>query len=78
MKGVQELLEKHIWQKLKTEQDAVIVVDKTGLPFAGAGMNASTRDLARFGQMILNDGIYEREQIVPKEWIDSTRMGDDG
>ena len=75
---VQDLLEKHIWQKLKTEQDAVIVVDKTGLPFAGAGMNACTRDLARFGQMILNDGTYEREQIVPKEWIDSTRMGDDG
>ena len=75
---VQDLLEKHLWKKLKTEQDAVIVVDKTGLPFVGAGMNACTRDLARFGQMILNDGLYEEEQIVPKEWIDSTRMGDDG
>ena len=77
-KRVQDLLEKHLWQKLKTEQDAVIVVDKTGLPFVGAGMNACTRDLARFGQMILNDGLYEEEQIVPKEWIDSTRIGDDG
>ena len=75
---VQDLLEKHLWQKLKTEQDAVLVVDKTGLPFVGAGMNACTRDLARFGQMILNDGLYEEEQIVPKEWIDSTRIGDDG
>jgi CubicO group peptidase (beta-lactamase class C family) len=72
------LLEKHIWQKLRTEQDAVIVVDKEGLPFAGAGMNACARDLARFGQMILNDGVYEGEQIVSKEWIDSTRTGDDG
>jgi len=77
-KRVQDLLEKHLWQKLKTEQDAVIVVDKTGLPFVGAGMNACTRDLARFGQMILNDGLYEEEQIVPKEWIDSTRIADDG
>ncbi len=77
-KRVQDLLEKYLWQKLKTEQDAVIVVDKTGLPFVGAGMNACTRDLARFGQMILNDGLYEEEQIVPKEWIDSTRIGDDG
>ena len=72
------LLEKHIWQKLKTEQDAVIVVDKEGLPFAGAGMNACARDLARFGQMILNDGVHEGEQIVSKEWIDSTRTGGDG
>tara|TARA_Y100000996_G_scaffold258529_1_gene203587 strand:- start:136 stop:1278 length:1143 start_codon:yes stop_codon:yes gene_type:complete len=77
-KRVQDLLEKYLWQKLKTEQDAVIVVDKTGLPFVGAGMNACTRDLARFGQMILNDGLYEEEQIVPKQWIDSTRIGDDG
>ena len=77
-KRVQDLLEKYLWQKLKTEQDAVLVVDKTGLPFVGAGMNACTRDLARFGQMILNDGLYEEEQIVPKEWIDSTRIGDDG
>ena len=72
------LLEKHIWQKLRTEQDAVIVVDKEGLPFAGAGMNACARDLARFGQMILNDGVHEGEQIVSKEWIDSTRIGGDG
>ena len=74
---LQDLLERHIWHKLKTEQDAVIVVDKTGLPFAGAGMNACARDLARFGLMVLNDGTYEGEQIVPKEWIDSTRIGDD-
>ena len=60
------------------KQDAVIVVDKEGLPFAGAGMNACARDLARFGQMILNDGVHEGEQIVSKEWIDSTRKGDDG
>jgi len=74
-KRVQDLLEKYLWQKLKTEQDAVIVVDKTGLPFVGAGMNACTRDLARFGQMILNDGLYEEEQIVPKEWIDFQTFG---
>ena len=76
-KKVQDLLEEHIWQKLKTEQDAVLVVDQDGLPFAGAGMNACARDLARFGQMILNDGLYQGEQIVPKDWIDSTRVVDD-
>ena len=76
--NLKDLLEKYIWQKLKTEQDAVIVVDKEGLPFAGAGMSACARDLARFGQMILNDGAHEGEQIVSKEWIDSTRKGDDG
>ena len=47
----QDLIEKHIWQKLRPEQDAAIVVDKTGFPYVGAGMNACARDLARFGLM---------------------------
>ncbi len=76
-KKIQDLLEEHIWHKLKTEQDAVLVVDRVGLPFTGAGMNACARDLARFGQMILNDGLHQGEQIVPKDWIDSTRMVED-
>ena len=74
---VQDLLEKHIWQKLKTEQDAVLVVDKTGLPFAGAGMNASTRDLARFGQMIVNRGMFGNERVVSEDWIVKTLAGTD-
>ena len=74
----QDLIEKHIWQKLRPEQDAAIVVDKTGFPYVGAGMNACARDLARFGLMLLNDGNYNGEQIVPSSWVKSTREGDEG
>ena len=66
---VQDLLEERIWQKLGPEQDAVIVVDRAGFPYVGAGMSACARDLARFGQMLLGNGAYNGEQIVPARWV---------
>jgi CubicO group peptidase (beta-lactamase class C family) len=74
----QDLLEEHIWQKLSPEQDAVIVVDKEGCPYVGAGMNACARDLARFGQMFLGGGVFQGERIISESWIKSTWKGDDG
>ena len=73
--SLQNLLEKKLWQKLGTEQDAAIVVDSSGFPYMGAGMNACTRDLARFGQMIAQGGLLNGEQIVPSAWINDLVKG---
>jgi CubicO group peptidase (beta-lactamase class C family) len=75
--SLQEQLQNEIWQKLGPEQDAAIVVDSTGFPYVGAGMSACARDLARFGRMIVQQGEYNGEQIVPQQWIDDTRHADD-
>ena len=72
-----ELLQNEIWRKLGPEQDAAIVVDRVGFPYVGAGMSACARDLARFGCMIVQQGEYNGEQIVPRQWIDDTRHADD-
>ena len=53
------LLETLLWQKLRPEQDLLMVVDNKGYPYMGAGLNACTRDLARFGQMLLQQGIFK-------------------
>ncbi|MBP17564.1 MAG: 6-aminohexanoate hydrolase [Gammaproteobacteria bacterium] len=74
---IQNLLEQRLWQKLGTEQDACIVVDPAGFPYVGAGMSACARDLARFGQMLLQNGHYNGSQIVPAEWIANTLVGND-
>jgi CubicO group peptidase (beta-lactamase class C family) len=71
------LMEARIWQRLRPEQDATVVVDPTGFPYFGAGMNACARDLARFGQLLLDDGRYGGEQVVPKAWLDDTLRGSD-
>jgi CubicO group peptidase (beta-lactamase class C family) len=75
--SLQDQLQNDIWTKLGPEQDAAIVVDSVGFPSVGAGMNACTRDLARFGQMILQQGEYNGEQIVPVDWVSDTRYADD-
>jgi CubicO group peptidase (beta-lactamase class C family) len=74
---LQELLQTELWSRLGPEQDAAIVVDRTGFPYVGAGMNACARDLARFGQMMVQQGSFNGEQIVPTAWISDTRYADD-
>ena len=40
-----------------------------GREFSGAGFNASLRDFARFGQMVLNGGVADGRRIVSADWI---------
>nr|WP_229197585.1 serine hydrolase [Bradyrhizobium acaciae] len=74
-KTVGELLSERIWQKLGMEQDAYMLIDSEGTEFAGGGLNATVRDLARFGEMMRLDGAYNGQQIVPKAVVDDIRNG---
>lgn len=74
-RSVAQLLSERIWSKLGAEQDAYMSVDSTGTPFAGGGLNTGLRDLARFGEMIRNDGRYNGQQIVPTSAIEDIRRG---
>ena len=72
-----ELLQQRIWSQIGAEQDGYLMVDSTGTEFAGGGFNCCLRDLARFGQMMRNDGFWNGRQIVPKAAIDDIRGGAD-
>ena len=72
-----ELLQQRIWSQIGAEQDGYLMVDSTGTEFAGGGFNCCLRDLARFGQMMRNDGFWNGRQIVPKAAIDNIRGGAD-
>jgi len=74
-KSVGENLSERIWSKLGTEQDAFFSVDTVGNEFAGGGLNTGLRDLARFGEMMRNDGNFNGQQIVPKTVVDDIRQG---
>jgi len=74
-KSIGENLQDRIWSKLGAEQDAYFTIDTTGTEFAGGGLNAGLRDMARFGEMMRLDGNYNGQQIVPKKVVADIRNG---
>jgi CubicO group peptidase (beta-lactamase class C family) len=76
-KSLSDLLSERIFSKLGAEHDAFFAVDSTGTEFAGAALNLTLRDLARFGEMMRLDGRFNGQQIVPKAVVDDTRRGGD-
>ncbi|MBK5477660.1 serine hydrolase [Pseudomonas sp. TH21] len=76
-RNVAQLLSERIWSRLGSEQDAYFTVDSIGTPFAGGGLNAGLRDMARFGEMLRNNGRYNGEQIVPEAVLKTIRQGGD-
>lgn len=73
--SVAEQLTKRIWSKLGMEQDSYYQVDALGTPFAGGGLNASLRDLARFGEMMRLGGIWQGREIIPRKAIEDITNG---
>ncbi|HWH83938.1 MAG TPA: serine hydrolase [Burkholderiaceae bacterium] len=72
-----ELLSDRIWSKLGAENDGHLTVDATGTEFAGAGFNCCLRDLARFGEMMRCEGLWQGRQVIAKAAIDDIRRGAD-
>lgn len=71
------LLSEKIWSKIGAEQDAYMTIDAKGTPFAGGGLNAGLRDLARIGQLMLNNGSINNNQIFSKSVVDNITKGGD-
>lgn len=63
-----------VWSKLGAEYDAQISVDYLGSPVANGGFVITLRDLARFAQMVLDDGYFNEQQIISSGWIDDIRF----
>jgi CubicO group peptidase (beta-lactamase class C family) len=72
-----ELLSQRLWSQLGCEQDGYISVDSNGVAMGGAGLAATLRDLARFGEVLRCDGARESRQVVPAAVIADIRRGAD-
>ncbi len=42
-----------------------------GIDTGGWGLNVTTEDIARFGQLYLQRGVWEEERIVSEQWVDA-------
>ncbi len=72
-----ELLSRRIWCPLGCEEDAYLSVDSVGTAMGGAGLAASLRDLARFGEMLRCEGTWHGRQIIPAPVVAKIRRGSD-
>lgn len=71
---IPELLERHILHPLGLEKAPYYLTDGEGVSFVLGGLNMTTRDYARIGQMIAQGGEWQGRQIVPRDWVaQSTR-----
>lgn len=53
--------------------------DPQGITDGGNGIRINARDAARFGQLYLNGGVWEGEQVVPAAWVaESTTAKNNG
>ena len=68
-RSVADLLSEKIIAPLGQDYDGYYVTDGVGTAFVLGGLNLTTRDYARFGQMILQDGSFDGQQVVPSDWI---------
>jgi CubicO group peptidase (beta-lactamase class C family) len=76
-KSIGQNLSERIWSRIGAEQDAYFTIDTVGHEFAGGGLNTGLRDLARFGELMRNDGRWGADQVIPQAAVDDIRQGGD-
>jgi CubicO group peptidase (beta-lactamase class C family) len=76
-KSLAEVMQERIWSKLGVERDAYWIVDSSTAETAGSGLITTLRDMARFGQMLLQKGFYNGQQILPAVIVEDIENGGD-
>ena len=74
--SITNYLQQKLWQPLGMETKATWTTDKHKREIAYAGLNATARDFAKFGDLFLHNGKWNGKQIISKDWVNSTASVD--
>ena len=78
-KTVTDWLQEKLWDPLGAEYSASMMVDRNdaaGLEHLESGLTATAHDLAKFGQLFLQDGVWNGQRLLPEGWVKSTTAPD--
>ena len=64
-----DLISRLLWVPMGAEHDADVTCDQLGSAIHDGGVSAVARDLARFGQLLLDEGRVDGQEVVPSSWI---------
>ena len=71
--NVSSYMARKLWEPMGMEQDGFFIMDGepgVGREFTGAGFNATLRDWARIGQLMLNKGEFNGHRIISEKYVD--------
>ena len=68
-RSIPDLMQEKLFDKLGLEADPYYISDGYQTAFVLGGLNLRTRDYARFGQMVMQDGEWQGAQVVPADWL---------
>lgn len=76
--SVVEYFEAQFWQRMGMEYEASWSIDseEDAMAKMESGINPRAIDFAKIGQLLLSDGNWNGEQIVPKKWIADSKKID--
>jgi len=73
-RSMAELMSELIWAPMGAGRDALLLRDGLGTAIHDGGLSATARDVARFGQLLLDgglmaDGTGDTRRVVPPQWL---------
>ena len=68
-KPLAQYLSEKVWVPFGMEQDATWLLGATGHEISGCCIQATTRDMARFGLFVLGGGRIGDRPVVPEDWF---------
>ncbi|MBB6305579.1 MULTISPECIES: serine hydrolase domain-containing protein [Rhizobium] len=72
-----DLLHERLWAPLGCEEDGYILTDAAGTAIAGAGLSATLRDMARFGELMRREGAWGGKQLIPASVVQDVQQHTD-
>jgi len=70
-----EVMSEKVWSKMGAEQDGFIMANPNGYELVSAAINSNLRDAGRLGQLMLNDGFLNGQQVFPKSVAQTIKKG---